>query len=58
MKVPQDTEQILQDGFVKAFQSAATSVLKSYAKHRSINSQQWHLVTGDKEEIYALARMS
>jgi len=33
-------------------------VLKEYAEVRDINSNQWHLLTGDTEEIYDLARKS
>jgi protein SCO1/2 len=33
-------------------------VLKSYAGFHGINSKQWHLVTGDLEEINTLARKS
>lgn len=32
--------------------------LHSYAKGNHINSQQWRLLTGDKSEIYKLARQS
>lgn len=31
-------------------------VLQTYAKENGIDSNQWHLVTGDKDEIYKLAR--
>jgi protein SCO1 len=34
------------------------SVLKEFALHHGINSNQWHLVTGNQEEIYSLARTS
>lgn len=33
-------------------------VLKNYAKLNGINSPNWHLLTGDKNEIYTLARKS
>lgn len=33
-------------------------VLKSFAKEYKITSPNWHLLTGKKEEIYALARKS
>jgi protein SCO1 len=32
--------------------------LKAYAEHNNITSPNWHLLTGDKGEIYALARKS
>jgi len=31
-------------------------VLNSYAKENNVNSSKWNLVTGDKDEIYKLAR--
>jgi len=33
-------------------------VLKAYAKKHKIDDSQWNLVTGDKKEIYVLARKS
>jgi protein SCO1 len=33
-------------------------VLKGYAKLNGVNDSKWNLVTGDKKEIYALARKS
>lgn len=32
--------------------------LKRYAKEKHVNSSKWNLVTGDKKQIYALARKS
>lgn len=32
--------------------------LKRYAKEKLVNSSKWNLVTGDKKEIYKLARQS
>lgn len=32
--------------------------LKRYAKEKQVNSSKWHLVTGDKKQIYELARKS
>ena len=32
--------------------------LKRYAKKKLVNSSKWNLVTGDKKQIYALARTS
>ncbi len=36
----------------------SVEVLKEFAMQHGINSSQWHLVTGDQEEIYTLARTS
>ena len=33
-------------------------VLKAYAKKHHVDDTQWNLVTGDKKEIYAIARKS
>jgi len=32
--------------------------LKRYAKEKHVNSSKWNLVTGDKKQIYELARKS
>ena len=32
--------------------------LNAYAKEHGINASQWHLITGNVEDIYALARQS
>jgi protein SCO1/2 len=32
--------------------------LKRYAKEKMVNSSKWNLVTGDKKEIYKMARKS
>ena len=37
-------------------ESDSVPVLKEYALHNDINSKKWSLVTGDKDEIYAIAR--
>ena len=34
----------------------SVSVLKKYAQKKGINSQQWHLLTGDKDKIYEIAK--
>jgi protein SCO1/2 len=31
-------------------------VLKKYAERNEVDSNKWHLVTGDKDEIYQIAR--
>ena len=33
-------------------------VLKAYAKQKGVDDKRWNLLTGDKEEIYNLARRS
>lgn len=36
----------------------SVSVLKDYADAKGINSSKWHLVTGDRKQIYDLGRLS
>jgi len=36
----------------------SVSVLKAYAEKKGVDDRKWNLVTGDKKEIYALARKS
>ena len=36
----------------------SVSRLKEYAKLNEIDGEKWHLVTGEQEEIYSLARQS
>ncbi|MGB2127951.1 MAG: SCO family protein [Flavicella sp.] len=36
----------------------SVSVLNKYAENYGVDSSKWHLVTGDKEHIYSLARNS
>jgi protein SCO1/2 len=36
----------------------SVSVLKAYADLKGIQSEKWHLATGDKAEIYSLGRQS
>lgn len=36
----------------------SVSVLKNYAEVKNIDSEQWHLLTGETEAIYKLARQS
>lgn len=36
----------------------SVSVLKKYAKEKGVIDSKWNLVTGDKKEIYSLARKS
>ncbi len=37
-------------------ESDSVPVLKRYAENKGISSLQWHLLTGDRDEIYRLAR--
>lgn len=37
-------------------ESDSVSVLKRFAKYKGIQSEKWHLVTGDRQEIYNLGR--
>ncbi len=39
-------------------ESDSVSKLKAYAQKRGINNRQWWLLTGDRKEIYHLARTS
>ena len=39
-------------------ESDSVEVLSKFAKLNGINSDQWHLVTGEKDKIYHLARNS
>jgi protein SCO1/2 len=34
------------------------AVLKRYAQEKGVDDRKWNLVTGDKKEIYSLARKS
>lgn len=36
----------------------SVAVLKRYAQEKGVNDRKWNLVTGDKKEIYSLARKS
>ena len=62
MKVLQDT--YIDDPNVLLLSHSVTPeidsvpVLKKYAQNYGVDSSKWHLVTGDKEAIYKLARES
>lgn len=62
MKQIQDKLQ--NDTIVKLLSHSVTpnrdsvSVLKAYAKAKGVNDVKWNLVTGDKKQIYELARKS
>ena len=55
-------EAFLKDSQVEIISHSITpsvdtiDVLKSYADRNGITSEKWHLVTGDREEIYRLAK--
>ncbi len=55
-------EEYLQDGEVLLLSHSVTPeidsvpVLKSYAETKGIQSGKWHLVTGEREQIYKLGR--
>lgn len=57
-------EKILHDPEVKLLSHSVTpemdsvSVLKAYAQTKGVVDTKWNLVTGDKKQIYALARKS
>lgn len=36
----------------------SVSVLKKYATEKEVNSKKWHLLTGDRQQIYDLGRKS
>ena len=56
--------RILDDSQVKLLSFSVTpqidsvAQLKRYAVEKEVNDQKWNLVTGDKKEIYTLARKS
>lgn len=51
-----DRVALLSHSVTPAIDSVA--ILKEYAANNSIDSKQWHLVTGSQSEIYLLARRS
>lgn len=57
-------KEILNDSEVMLLSHSVTpeiddvSRLKNYAEEKGVNSDKWNLVTGDKREIYKLARKS
>ena len=61
--------KILQDAFIEdndvlllshsvTPESDSVSILKRYANRKGVISGKWHLVTGDRDEIYTLGRSS
>lgn len=63
-KLSKVQEIFIDDADVKILQHSirpttdTVDLLKSYAEQHSIESGKWHLVTGDKETIYKLAKTS
>ncbi|GAA0872864.1 SCO family protein [Gangjinia marincola] len=57
-------EEIMDDPDVLLLSHTVTpeidsvSVLKKYARRKGVKDEKWDLVTGDKKELYALARKS
>ena len=57
-------KQIITDNEVMLLSHSVTpeidtvAQLKRYAKEKHVNSSKWNLVTGDKKQIYELARKS
>ena len=51
----QDEEVLLMSHSVTP-ESDSVPVLKRYAEDKGIESHTWHLVTGDKQEVYRLGR--
>ena len=57
-------KEILNDDEVMLLSHSVTpkidsvAQLKKYALKKGVNDKKWHLVTGDKKQIYALARKS
>lgn len=57
-KAYQDNPEVLILSHTVDPEHDTPSVLKRYADNRSVNSDKWHFVTGDKKQIYDLARYS
>ncbi|WP_375239666.1 SCO family protein [Aurantibacter sp.] len=57
-------KEILNDSDIMLLSHSVTpkidsvAQLKRYAKKKGVNDKKWHLVTGDKKQIYELARKS
>lgn len=52
------SEQVKITSFSVMPWADSVSVLKNYAEVKDIDSEQWHLLTGETETIYKLARQS
>jgi protein SCO1/2 len=53
-----DDSQVKLLSFSVTPQIDSVAQLKRYAIEKEVNDQKWNLVTGDKKEIYTLARKS
>ena len=53
-----EDENILINSFTVDPERDKTAELKKYSERFEINNAKWHLLTGDKKEIYNLARNS
>lgn len=51
-----DDKQVLIAQYSIRPSNDSQEVLQAYALKNKINNQKWHLLTGDKEEIYELAK--
>ena len=55
-------QEFINDSLVKIIshtvhpEKDSVAVLNEYAKQNNIDSQKWHLLTGDKKELYDIAR--
>jgi protein SCO1/2 len=60
LKRVQDAYRVDRDIIITSFtvdpESDSASALKEYAEKYGVSDDRWHLVTGDKKEIYKLAR--
>ncbi len=57
-KALKDDNQVLLLSHTVTPEIDSVSQLKKYALEKGVNDQKWNLVTGDKKEIYDLARKS
>ena len=53
-----DDEEILLVSHSVTPDRDSVSVLKKYATEKEVNSKKWHLLTGDRQQIYDLGRKS
>ncbi len=53
-----DDDEVLLLSHSVTPEADSVAVLKQYAEIRNIESEKWHLVTGDREQIYRLGRLS
>lgn len=53
-----DNPQIVLFSFSVTPETDTVEVLRAYGEKKGVIADKWHLLTGDKKEIYALARKS